>query len=158
MNLAVSFFLLAVLLAVVLLGWYLLAMRGLRREAREVFGQKRADGLLPAGLAEAPFEAAWLRAHAPRHLVYIAIAALAVGTVFPLASWVVNAIWRWFWVNTPMMEAIEPGSIIQVFAGAVIVSFATIVLVALPLMRRYHARRPGKFETELAREKSGATP
>jgi|GEM_PF-5327573 len=158
MNLATGFFLFAALLAAALGLWFVLSVRALRTEAHEVFEQKRSDGLLPAGMDAARFEAAWLRAHSPRHLAYAAIAAIAVGIVFPLASWVVNAIWRWFWINTPMIEAIEPGSIIQVFFGAVIVSFTTIGLVAVPLMRRYHASRPGRFETELAREMTGAEP
>ncbi len=156
MNLATGFFLFAALIAAALGLWFILAVRALRTEAYAVFDQKRKDGLLPKGVDAARFEAAWLRAHSPRHLAYMAIAAMAVGVFFPLASWIVNAIWRWFWINTPMIEAIEPGSIIQVFFGAVIVSFATIGLVALPLMRRYHSSRPGKFETELARETSGA--
>lgn len=157
MNLALWFFVFALFVGTCLVGWYIFRQRQLRTEAASVYARKLEEGALKSGTSGEAFERAWVRAHEPRSVAYMAVAVFALSVAFPLGSMLVNTVWRWFWINTPMMEAIEPGSIIQVFFGAVIVNVIAVASVAWPLMRRYQLRRPGKFETELQRELSGET-
>lgn len=143
------------LLIAVLSGVFVWRRLAVQREAREIYALRKSEGTLEVGVDEATYTAAWERTYGPRALGYTIIAATALAVLFPLLSWIFNSFWSWLWINGMLIEAIEPGTIIHGFTGAVVVVGACIGLIAWPLMRRYQMKRPQRFETELKRELQG---
>ena len=153
---SLQFVLLSGLLVAILAALYFWRLYVTAREAHAAYRFRRGESSIDPEITEADFVSAWEKAYSPRGLGYATIAAAGAAVLFPLLSWVFSTVWRNLWLDGLIGDALEPGTIIHSFFGAMFVVAVSIVVIAWPLMWRFQKRRPGTFESELAAIRQGA--
>lgn len=122
--------------------------------ARLEWARRVAEGERPAGVDEAKFARIFQRVHGPRAQVYILLALGGAIAVTPLAFSLLGLGWRLVWIATGKPESYADGTLIWQF----FLFFGVIACwagVAALFARRYHAKRPGDLDQELARARAG---
>ncbi|MGB6229354.1 MAG: hypothetical protein WBF53_04410 [Litorimonas sp.] len=127
-----------------------LAWTGLGREAADDYAYRRANGMIPNGVDETAFVAAYRRVNAPRVAIYMAGTLWAVLLATPVIAKIMEVGLDAAWQMAGRPRAIEPGYLVWAFFifFGLLASWAAIGYLAA---RRYHRRAPGRLEDELAR-------
>lgn len=143
-----------------LLAWRIHAVKA---EAASIWAIRDAEGTVPKGASRAAFTKAWERAYFPRATLYALVILVVTLIAVPLFAALTNEVWFRIWnasfadeiVPARVSGSLDTGSLVHGLLGTLVTIGAT-VLTYIPIMARYQRRRPGRFETELARAMAAA--
>ncbi len=125
------------------IGW-----TGLTREAEEDFRYRSSNGMLPAGINQDQFVAAYRRVNGPRTSTYAAIALWGALLATPLIAKIMEVLLDLLWQTSGRSRVFEPGYLVWAF----FIFFGLMgswALISFLVARRYHARTPARLEDEL---------
>lgn len=131
-------------LGVLFLGWVIylvLAWRGVRREAGEIYALKRERGELHSHVGEAPFRKAYIASEGPRASTYWFAAALVCVLVLPPLMAVFTRVWYEVWVLAGRDEVFATSTMVHTFFTFLFCS-SVIFGVLWITMRRFYMRLP----------------
>jgi hypothetical protein len=125
-----------------------LGYRNVARDAASDYDYKHPQGMIPAGLSRAQYEAIYRRVHAPRAPGYIAVTVLGLLIATPIAMILLEQGLNFIYNVSGQPRSIEPGYLVWqffLFFGVI----ATWVGVAYLAARRYHRLTPGNLQSEI---------